>query len=53
MSEATDPITRLNAAFEGRYRLEREIGECGVASVYQAEDSVGACRRVETATVTW
>ena len=23
----TDPITRLNAALEGRYRVEREIGE--------------------------
>ena len=22
-----DPITRLNAALEGRYRIEREIGE--------------------------
>ena len=23
----TDPITHLNAALEGRYRVEREIGE--------------------------
>ena len=23
----SDPITRLNAALEGRYRVEREIGE--------------------------
>ena len=23
----TDPITRLNAALEGRYRIERELGE--------------------------
>ncbi len=22
-----DPITRLNAALEGRYRVERELGE--------------------------
>lgn len=22
-----DPITRLNAAFEGCYRIERELGE--------------------------
>jgi len=22
-----DPITRLNAALEGRYRIERELGE--------------------------
>ena len=26
----TDPITRLNAALEGRYRVEREIGEGGM-----------------------
>ena len=26
-----DPITRLNAALEGRYRIERELGEGGVA----------------------
>ncbi len=24
-----DPITRLNAALEGRYRIERELGEGG------------------------
>ena len=30
----TDPITRLNAALEGRYR----IGEGGMATVYLAED---------------
>ena len=26
----TDPITRLNAALESRYRVEREIGEGGM-----------------------
>ena len=25
-----DPITRLNAALEGRYRVERELGESGL-----------------------
>ena len=25
----TDPITRLNAALEGRYRIEREVGPVG------------------------
>ena len=34
----TDPITRLNAALEGRYCVEREIGEGGMATVYLAED---------------
>ena len=32
----TDPITRLNAALEGRYAIERELGEGGMATVYLA-----------------
>ena len=33
-----DPITRLNAALEGRYRIEPELGEGGTATVYLADD---------------
>ena len=28
----TDPIARLNAALEGRYRVGRELGEGGMAT---------------------
>ncbi len=31
MSE-DDPITRLNTALEGRYRIESELGEGGMAT---------------------
>ena len=34
----TDPITRLNAALEDRYVIERELGEGGMATVYLADD---------------
>ena len=34
----SDPIARLNAALEGRYAIERELGEGGMATVYLAED---------------
>ena len=36
--DTPDPISRLNAALYGRYRIEREIGEGGMATVYLADD---------------
>ena len=33
-----DSVTRLNAALEGRYPIEHEIGEGGMATVYLAHD---------------
>ena len=34
----SDPVTRLNSALEGRYAIERELGEGGMATVYLADD---------------
>ena len=34
----SDPVPRLNAALEGRYSIERELGAGGMATVYLAED---------------
>jgi len=33
-----DLITRLNAALEGRYTIESELGQGGMATVYLAKD---------------
>jgi serine/threonine-protein kinase len=35
----TDPIDKLRAALEGRYAVERLIGEGGMATVYLAHDA--------------
>jgi len=34
----TDILAKLNAALAGRYRLEREVGQGGMATVYLAQD---------------
>ncbi len=34
----SDTVARLNAALEGRYRVERELAEGGMATVYLADD---------------
>ncbi len=43
----SDPATRLNAALEGRYAIESELGEAGMATVYLAEDLRLAPRQQE------
>ena len=34
----SDQVSHLNAALEGRYAIERELGEGGMATVYLAQD---------------
>ena len=38
LSPMSDAVPRLSAALEGRYTIERELGEGGMATVYLADD---------------
>ncbi len=43
----SDAVERLNAALEGRYAIERELGEGGMATVYLAEEYWNRTRSTE------
>ncbi len=49
----SDPVSRLNAALEGRYAIERELGEGGMATVHLAEEMRLAPRQQEGTAVTF
>ncbi len=46
----SDVVARLNAALEGRYAIERELGEGGMATVYLAEANETLCYRASRPT---
>ena len=48
----SDPVTRLNTALEGRYAIERELGEGGMATVYLADDLKHERNRPQTGSAT-
>ncbi len=43
-------LTRLQSAFADRYRLDREIGAGGMATVYLAQDSATTAGSVSKST---
>ena len=47
LSTMSDMAERLNAAFEGRYAIEREVGVGGMATVYLASGPEGSRRQTK------
>ena len=48
----SDTISRLNEALSGRYAVERDLGEGGMATVYLASDLTGGEDANEDAALT-